>query len=67
MVVPSEFIDTWRAWIDRPGDNPHPGRLMTERLICDHGGIRVDFSDRNNFTDEFSSITSSEWDILQER
>lgn len=41
-LIGADFVRQWRAWINKPYDQPRPQMIDSSWLICQHGGLVVD-------------------------
>ncbi|KAL5489782.1 hypothetical protein ACEPAI_4614 [Sanghuangporus weigelae] len=64
-VIPSEFIHRWRKWLVRPGEVMRPIDIDTQSMLCDHGKLILDLSDKTDLDNDLTVLTMPEWDRLR--
>ncbi|KAG6814527.1 hypothetical protein H0H92_000053 [Tricholoma furcatifolium] len=64
-LIPHEFANSWRKWLDRPTDYPRPEKIDTTSLACEHSLLVFDPNVPSDLEVAGIVVPRSIWDILQ--
>lgn len=64
VIVPSQFIQDWKNWIENGGETSRPARIGTREFICDHGSLIIDLLDPSALDGSIAIISVEEWSTL---
>ena len=64
-IVPSEFVRSWRQWLNRPSDVVRPGRIDNSQFVCEHGLLAFDPNVSGDMDTTMTIIKRSDWDTLE--
>ncbi|RDB21476.1 Ubiquitin carboxyl-terminal hydrolase 48 [Hypsizygus marmoreus] len=64
-LVPTNFVQSWKRWLDRPTEASRPDTVDNTSFICEHDRLVFDPNCPTDLDSSFVVIKRSDWDILE--
>ncbi|KAG7447960.1 cysteine proteinase [Guyanagaster necrorhizus] len=65
VILPTQFLRSWRRWLTRPGDFPRPDIIDNEPFFCHHRLLIFDPNCATDMDSALAVVKRSDWDILE--
>ncbi|KAF7323150.1 hypothetical protein HMN09_00095300 [Mycena chlorophos] len=64
-LIPSDFLNAWRYWLNKPTERPRPETIDNEPFFCEHRLLAFDPNCEADVDGILTAIRRSDWDELE--